>query len=107
MGVCILDLVSLLWGSGYILPHGGLLILLVSSSWAILLGDRFFTSGVLVMFLSSLSLRLILILGGKACGFGSTLYDELHWAEGKYQAFWRDGKASDSAEQGGEAFCWV
>lgn len=25
-GVCILDLVSLLWGLGYILPHGGLLV---------------------------------------------------------------------------------
>lgn len=25
---CMLDLVSLLWGSGYILPHGGLLIFL-------------------------------------------------------------------------------
>ena len=37
--------------------------------------------------------------GAKAWGFGLTLYDELHWAEGKYQAFWRDGKLDDSTEQ--------
>ena len=31
------------------------------------------------------------------------LYDELHWVEGKYQAFLRDGNLGGSTAQGGEA----
>lgn len=76
----------------------------------ILLGDHPFTSGVRVLLLFFLFLCVVVSFsfsGAKAWGSGFTLYDELHWAEGKYQAFWRDGKAGDNTEQGGKAFCWV
>lgn len=106
-GVCILDLVSFLWGLGYILPHGGrlllLLLLLWRSFWGVTSSHLVF---VLCLLYFSVSLSLTLSFsGGKAWGLGSTLYDELHWAEGKYQAFWRDGKLGDSTDQGGGAFC--
>lgn len=76
----------------------------------ILLRDYLFTSGVRVLLLLTLFLCVVLSFsfsGAKAWRLGLTLYDELHWAEGKYQAFWRDGKASDNTEQGCKAICWV
>lgn len=108
MGVCILDLVSLLWGSGYILPHGGLLVFsfLGDSSPR----DHFFhiwCSRVVAFFISLSRSLFLYFFGVKAWGFGFTVYDDMHWAEGKYQAFWWDGQLGDSTEKGGEAFCFV
>lgn len=61
-----------------------------------------------VAFFISLSRSLFLyFFGVKAWGFGFTVYDDMHWAEGKYQAFWWDGQLGDSTEMGGEAFCFV
>lgn len=68
---CMLDLVSLLWGSGYILPHGGLLIF-----WVLFfLGDpsvgsslHIWCSRLVVLDFISLCRSLILILWGKGLG---------------------------------------
>lgn len=58
-GVCILDLVSFLWGLGYILPHGGRLLLLL-----LLLGRSFWgaTSSHLVFVLCLLYFSVSLSL---------------------------------------------
>lgn len=51
---------------------------------------------------SLFSLSCLPCLGTRTRDFGFILYDELHWAEGKYQAFWKV-KLGGSTEQGGEA----
>ena len=64
-GVCILDLVLRLWGLGYILPHGGLLVLL--DFLAIHLEDH---SSHLVFVFCLLYLCLVLsFTGGEGLGF--------------------------------------
>lgn len=69
-GVCILDLVSFLWGLGYILPHGGRLILLLlllgRSFWGVTSSHLVFVLCLLYFFVSS-SLTLS-FSGGKGLG---------------------------------------
>jgi hypothetical protein len=67
------------------------------------------TAALRFFFSFSVSHSLILYFseGFNVGGLGLTLYDDMHWAEGKYQAFWWNGQLGDDTGKGGEAFCWV
>lgn len=82
---CMLDLVSLLWGLGYILPHGGLLILL---GFLFFPGDppggsslHIWCSRFLVVLLISLCRSLIFILWGKGLGVSHCMMNCIGWRE--------------------------